>query len=829
MSELHDPFWMEFGGTPVPGRTPPAVTIAGGEPNDAQVQELREMYQRFRAARLVAPDKFLVRHDMLADGSEVHMWTMQDRDYVSVQLKRKGGDEKLPHGFVVISDWSVPAIHGLTKEDGWKRYDDYVPQAQKDIWGYNSVHGHDYPGIFFPAVRWRKHTWTVRQDKAHDEGEVEIVPFQIYAQDVEKFHTPPYYSREGKIRKSDGGEVYAMSPPGPLGIIDPEAMNWWPAYTDTKAEVVVLHGWRVAAPSSVSWVVRIGAETVVSPTKGTFARSTRTETDLHLSTGGGDVGVGHDVSRADLDEQADGSRIKIRKWTRNMSGGHVVYNNFYTSPFSGTSIAVQTCLFFSEVKSVEVPQYVLRSKQAYFEDHAESATLGTTTPNVLTLPKHSGVDKISWRSRCAYPNTYYWRAGWDRASTSAGYLIGGGDPGWYGVFNFEIRRKDSRYTRDMQPDVSLDIPWIPGGFKIFDGSGLGELTGRHYVDYEDRNNAVAPAPPYSEGGTIYCKDVVEAIADYDTGNPPLFVWVEYGRITMNMILAGDITAEVEKTRIDYSDDVTTTVAKDHPSNTINFTLNSRYMIDYDHRSQFAAWLRITVRCSGATWRGNLDDIHAPGLLFKERDPEYTIEVHFESRWRKKEFSKLLARGSNTRPCFEAQVLRKTNPYTWPAPEQPPLEFYMPPAIGVPYAAATQLSNFTRHQGVNPHYVGAAVDLDEKKKSETGIEYSWKRGEAYTAPPRWVDGMLYARTFKLADFADAFWLVGALRLTCSRVGEDDNSWYYFPALKTVVETQNFHIELRDGEEVQWSDTVPAKDGETRPERPDARTSLKLYQV
>lgn len=830
MSALHDPTWLDFDGTPITGRAAPSLVVEGGQLDRAQEADLKRAYQAFRMARRVAPDKFLTRRTELSDGTQVLMATAQDRDVVRVQVQADKVQDRLPHGFVVVADWSVPAIHGKT-DLGWKRYPNAVPQAQKDILGYDSVNAQPYPGVFYPTVRWRATSWALYKATAHDEGDVDLLPFVIYAQDTSHFdHRSTYYGRDNKLYSARGSVRYTMNPPGSLSVSSPEAMNWWPPATDTQASLVVLQGWRAATISDVSWVLRIGTETVTSPTKGSFARSSRTDVDLYVSSSASAASVSKDINRDDLGEQAPGSGIYLKQWTRNLSGGHSVSNNYYTGPFSGTSYVVQTCFYFSEVHQVTIPTYAIRSHNGYMEDHAESGGATTTTNNILALPKTSGVDRLSWSSNCSYPNTWYWRTGWDRASSNRGDIIGLGVPWWFGVFAYEIRRKDSQYTRNFAPLVSIDVPWIPNGFKVFEGSGKGELTGRWHVDYEDRHHNLEETPPYSAGGTIYCKDVVQFIQDYSTDPPPLFVWVEMGRITMNMILNGEINGQVTKTRLDHTDDKLTTLAKEHPHNTINYTATSRYMIDYDHRSQFAAWLKVVVTCSGAEWRGNLDDTHAPGLLYKVSDPTYSVQIFFESRWRKKEFSKLLARADSVRPCFEAQVLRKTNPYSWPAPDQPPLEFYMPPGIGVPYAATTQLSNFARHQGLNPHYVGAAVDLDEKKKSPTGIEYSYERAEGvYFAPRRWVDGMLYARTFKLSDISDALWLLGALNLSCAQNGDNDGSWYYFPALKAVINSQAFHIELRDGDEVQWSDDVPARSGTSRPERPDARVNLKLYQV
>jgi len=135
--------------------------------------------------------------------------------------------------------------------------------------------------------------------------------------------------------------------------------------------------------------------------------------------------------------------------------------------------------------------------------------------------------------------------------------------------------------------------------------------------------------------------------------------------------------------------------------------------------------------------------------------------------------------------------------------------------------------------VNTHLVCADVRADitgpaaTKVQSTAGIEFSSIEGGAIRPHMRYVTGQLYARTFKLSDFPDALWLLHSTK--CDATLNDAGAgatYYYMPALKTTIDTEDFHVEVRDGVHETWSDEFMP--GTSQPADPVDR-NIKLYRV
>ncbi|MEY2654129.1 MAG: hypothetical protein RLZZ524_1157, partial [Pseudomonadota bacterium] len=115
------------------------------------------------------------------------------------------------------------------------------------------------------------------------------------------------------------------------------------------------------------------------------------------------------------------------------------------------------------------------------------------------------------------------------------------------------------------------------------------------------------------------------------------------------------------------------------------------------------------------------------------------------------------------------------------------------------------------------------------RSSRGIEFSRVASDDSAGLPhrKFVTGMLYARTFRLADFPDALWLLTKTRCDMKLNGNDADelqpNWYYMSALKNTIDNTKFHIELRDGVLVQWSDEIPLGFG-AAPDAEDREISL-----
>jgi hypothetical protein len=157
------------------------------------------------------------------------------------------------------------------------------------------------------------------------------------------------------------------------------------------------------------------------------------------------------------------------------------------------------------------------------------------------------------------------------------------------------------------------------------------------------------------------------------------------------------------------------------------------------------------------------------------------------------------------------------------------------------------ANLAGHQGVNPNLCCADVRPDiigtdaERAYSKDGVEYSYEEDGFVTPHTKYVTGQLYARTFKLSDFYEAFWMLRQLKVNATEdnIAEDGGPggtprppWFYHPVIKAALDV-NRHIEVRDGVITQWSDNIPTPitGYPPTPEPHPAPTDriIKLYRV
>jgi hypothetical protein len=154
------------------------------------------------------------------------------------------------------------------------------------------------------------------------------------------------------------------------------------------------------------------------------------------------------------------------------------------------------------------------------------------------------------------------------------------------------------------------------------------------------------------------------------------------------------------------------------------------------------------------------------------------------------------------------------------------------------------ANLASHQGVNTNLCCADVRPDitgidtEESYSKDGVEYSYEDNGTVTPHTKYVTGQLYARSFKLSDFYEAFWMLHQLK--CDAVegnfqpidGPAKPAWFYHPVIKAALDVTR-HIEVRDGVITQWSDNIPTPIS-GYPPTPEAHPAptdrtIKLYRV
>ena len=267
-----------------------------------------------------------------------------------------------------------------------------------------------------------------------------------------------------------------------------------------------------------------------------------------------------------------------------------------------------------------------------------------------------------------------------------------------------------------------------------------------------------------------------------------------------------------------------------PENKASFDYISRYIIDYDHKSQFCACIRVKVECSetgrvyqGTYWGDFIDPVE---------NPTYTVEIAFEWNWQGALGEKVLIATSGRMPAFSFERKNLGNPYRWPFSEEyHSLVFWLPPTLTPSPLSYEQLATLGVHQGANTHYAGSeASSIPDNTKVPEGVLYSTPNKHKGIVP-----GMLYCRNISLTDVGEALWMLSSLCIDAPVNNaypidqiEDIVMWHYFPQLGADIHSKKFHIELRDGALVQWSDDVPVKEGSTRPAA-ENRTDVGLYVV
>ena len=277
--------------------------------------------------------------------------------------------------------------------------------------------------------------------------------------------------------------------------------------------------------------------------------------------------------------------------------------------------------------------------------------------------------------------------------------------------------------------------------------------------------------------------------------------------------------------------ITTTVLADNrPINTGSYALISRYVIDYDHKGQFYAAIKVIVACSNAEWR---EDGTYDGFMAEYVAPSYVVDIYLETNWKGAVANTLLTTASATRAAFEFTTIIKQNPYYFLTPaetDKQDMLVRVPPSFGLPVEAMSQITALCTHQGANPHLVCADVRDDitgpaaAKTQSTAGIEFSSIEGGAIRPHTKYVTGQLYARTFKLSDFPDALWLLHSTKCDANEDGTGSD-WFYMPTLKATIDNDTFHVEVRDGVHETWSDEFAPG-----PDQPlAAAREIKLYRV
>lgn len=834
-----DPIFIKFDGTPVAGRVPVRMHVDGAPITPDQQLEVSHLYQQFRTAvGLSVAEQHGERHT-LADGSEVIFESMQDKD--EIYLLTKGGNEegKLPHGFAVTTNWQGPLIYKrrLEWDDGenqWAVAEDFVPQVEHENYTYDNQVFKAYPEsdpveyFNLPMVYRRSQSilWDYGIRGGLNASSIKAMPFWITDGTTEVNFQSPHYAMDNTVVDDAGTVLYTM----PLAdqILLPEAPEpdepqFLGSSTDAQGNQLAMNHWRFAviSPTFNIWKWRFANERLNRATETTYTPIERVVQDVTTPVGAQTVAV-TSISDAQMGEEIDD---RLVAWNE----------GFITGGVGGAGYLADLGISASWATGwVEVPRdlsgvarrnsFDLTTRIIKEQDNGEA-----TLAKLLAVGGESEAGYIPLKLELNYPATVFWRGG----EKATGYFTSDvfGDsfpPDKWGVSRVHIKRYDTNYDVDGTPTVTAELGWLD--LKLIEGTTTGRMSGREHHDirepFGDFGNQITRnfitrevyqttdpgAPNYIRGPTIY-----------DPGN--LGGWLAAHNIR---------NTEWEALRLQYGtglwgpnpSSIDELTHNERPANTVGYSLTSRYVIDYDHKGQFYAAIRCEVTCSGAEWEEDLSVYK--GFMKLKTDPTYTVKIWFECRWGGLagplpdglENELLLVEETITRRMFEVIPVENFSPWYWPFPAYLDRSCIArtPPQPVPDENFMMQLKTLASHQGYNDNLACADVRTDLSPaavESVEGIEYSYLKDGRVVPHERYVTGQLYARTFKLSDFYEAFWMLYQLKVN---VIQDNfqppepapvrEAWFYHPLIKAALAVTR-HIEVRDGGIVNWSDDI---DGE-----------------
>lgn len=848
--KLNDPNTITFDGTPVTGRVPPKLRVEGGrELTQQQAGAVMHAYKLFRDAARLSVTDFQVQNRTLLDGTRVRMESLQDQDTVYVWPADDGGEIKMPHGFAVVTNWRKPKIYKRSALGAWKFAPDSVPQLARtdvdtfDNQAFRKPVGRAWLNLPMVLRKTAKALWDYARRTSLTSSVTFITAFRTKNSTTGDFTPfPAHYAAEDKILDVAGATLYTVPATAAILIVDPELPYYFPAQTDAESNQLAMSHWRraVISPTFNIWKFRLCNERIHRTDDAAYAALERNVQDITTPWPKQTVGATSIIDSA-LGEDPDDLLYAVRMALQTVDGVDPVGGGGWLPDIAQTGSWVTGWYdALLDISGVTRRSSYVDAMREITTQAAGAATLS----KVAAVGLHTTVGYIDIKNETNYPADILWRGGEAGIGYWTSDIFGSSfsDDG-YGTSNAVIKRKDTKYNVDGAPKVTAVLGWKD--LLLLEGTTTGRMSGRVYENVE----------------TIYGK-----FTNYSYRN---FITRETYQVT-NPAGAGYVSSSLLGTwltahniRYTYYEPLrlahgtgasgpnsttkNTTVENLRPTNTVAYSLKSRYVIDYDHKGRFYAAIRCEVECSGAEWEENTAVYE--GFMQVKTDPSYTVRIYFESEWNGVFAQQLLVEEPITRPGFEIITIEKFSPWYWPFPAyiDRSCKARVPPEPVPDELFMNQLKTFSSNQGANPNLCCADVRPDitggdvALTQSQDGIEYSYLRGEQVVPHKKYVTGQLYARTFKLsdADISDSMWML--YQLKCSAVEGNFQppdpapikpSWFYHPAIKAALEVTR-HIEVRDGIIVQWSDNLP---GETTgypptPAAPPVATArdIKLYRV
>lgn len=810
---LQDLRFISSSGEVITGRLP-AQLRTDGPLTDEQLARVAHLYDIFLANKRAAigGDEYFVMNKVV-DGLAVRMISIRNVDTVTVRGAGKKNLD-LPHGFAVRANWYRPFIYRRkpTNPPQWSLDGIIVPQAERPIAVDSQafVRGDRklcHPSVF-ASTGGKLWDWAVRSVGAYSAG---TYPFALAVGSTYRGRQL-FFAYEDKIY-SAGQVVYTAAPTASILTSSPESPAYLHADSSANGAYVMLNHVRqalVSESAGISWM-RFGAERVKRNTEGVLTRDQLASATLV---------VPHPVNSTAFGTNPGlGEELADAVWMKHN------YIAFIGISWGGPSAYVGWAE--EELPNAKADSYIafdLAQRDIIVPDDIAVSTTGA----LIKLPTDAGSHDVRLIQHPNYPTRMFWRGGEKERRAALNYdsLY---PAGFYGVEKFKASRIDMEFTVRGAPDCRIDLGWDQ--FQVLSGTTTGDFDGAKHV------NTYTPRATTKIWENAFA---VTWVTPIESGNLPDGTPAEQQAWCAEHDIREQICVPIAAKY--YASTQNVEVLRDkRPRNTGSYSLTSRHIIDYDHKARFWAAIEVTVACSGASWK---EGGAYWGDMTVEQNPTYEVTIALRWRWGRTAIAggpvngvTLLATASATRPAFEFATFRRWNPYYYGAPGELlyPVYVRMPPYISLPIEAMQQLKTLAKHQGFNDALAAedAFPDMTSpqyaESRSSRGIEFSTVSVDGRFGMPhsKFVTGMLYARTFRLADVQDALWLLTKTRCDAKINGNEldtaQPSWYYMPALKNTIDNTKFHIELRDGALVQWSDEIPLGFG-AAPDAEDREISL-----
>ena len=793
----------------------------GFDPSSVPLGQIAHAYDRFKLCKRGLD--YLVRQYDLEDGTKLRIESNMGNDRIFVS---NISGSKLPHGFVVTSNWQNPVFykHILSHDDVWKfSYSDSVPQAKDGIKSYENLLRFTESGSLYsvPIVVTEnvKHEW----DWADHHMNVEnvgkyVVPITFKGTNADVNPHYALFATDCSVYTRQNVLSYTFDPPP--AITDDEPLKQLPAMVSGDGEHCGVQAMRVAsvAVTQSIYTYRILSQKlqmldgVVSPVSSMM-------TDLvvpkhvfpasSVFTSSDDLGEKpeDDIFIKRIDGQV-GSSWETRLYTINSAGQWVSYV---------VIVPVKRALFGYYEIDYALQYPLTKTKDAISWTLVETLPEPDVVDSALLIAEAKEVSNVKLEFATACPVYEYFRGGYSSAAMDSQEFGTMYTMQRYGVASYLIRRADSQYKIDISPNVKVKTTW--GGVNLFEGKVYGELSGHRYLDSRTFDLHLGSL-------TYWDYIVAQQTTEVPPDEAPYIGLSQYNFCVANALpVVSDLLAaygpEPGGTKSEWR--------TQDPQCVGNYDVKSRYVIDFDNRAEFYAAILVEIKCDTVTWSQVPDQYE--GYLRIVANPTYTISIKFEAKWNGEVIEKTLATATSTRPPFEYRRLTRTNVYVYPASDRNArFDFWMPPVFEPSGESFYQLENFALHQGVNTNLVSEdrRPDISDDEYSDNGITYSTINGGMEYPNKKRIKGMLYARTFKIGDFPQGLWLFSATKCDAS-AGDSilGDKWYYLPDLKNTIDNTKFHIEIRDGEFVNWSDDLTPAADKVIPDIIDRE--IKLYEV